>query len=43
MTVKTLKQGSHRPTHTAVESLRLQPACISWFTLPSAYENMGDD
>jgi len=42
MTVKTLKQGLHRPTNTAVQALRSQPVCISWFELPSAY-NMGDD
>ncbi len=41
MTVTILKQGSHRPTHTSVKSLRSQPACISWFTLPTAY-NMGE-
>ena len=43
MTVKLTKQGLHRPTNTAVQSLRSQPVCIDWFSLPSAYENMGDD
>jgi hypothetical protein len=44
MTVKITKQGLHRPTNTTVESFRSQPTvCISWFSLPSAYENMGDD
>ena len=43
MTVKLTKQGLHRPTNAAVDSFRNeQSVCMSW-SLPTAYDNMGED